>query len=277
MEKKLIFSLLVFILLLQVAIAIDTQIRIKTLPEHNVTIEVLRTDYIHYRIENFEKNSGPSGEVLAILSFDEMTFDLAVWVREGNQTVLYEKFKEGYPSGVSVVLEMYPEGYILDEQTNDTSSEENSTINETLEENSTINEIEETGFKITGSTIFGDKGFLSNKTIYYGIGIIVLLLIVGFITVKTMRKKLRGPKEIKTKKLKETKAEEISQKPSEVSNKPSGGKFNTNKEIIEDAERKIKEAQEDIRKIRNEDKIKEAKKKIIEDEKELMRLREGKE
>jgi flagellar biosynthesis/type III secretory pathway M-ring protein FliF/YscJ len=263
MGKKLIFSLLVVLFLVQVVSAVDTGIIINTLPNHNVTISVLHPDYVYSLIESFEKNSGPLGKVLVTLSSDVETFDIAVWVRKGNQVVLYEKFKEGYASGTPLVLEMYPEGYLVENETNNTSSEENSTIiNETLEENLTMSEVEENeqekDSKLTGSMIFWEGESLPKKAAYYGIGIIVLSL-VGFLCIKILKKRKKGLESQKPEKKQDEKKE-----------------VKDNEKLIEDAEKKIKEAQEDIRKIKNEDKINEAKRKIIEDEKELMRLREGK-
>ena len=262
MVKKIIFSLLVLIFLVQVISAIDTEITIKTLPDHDVNINFLNPSPGEGNInfESFHENSGESGNISFVFSSNEVKFDITAFVMKSTEKIVYKRFDDN-TAGESLYLTLFPEGSEIirnfEAVTNQTL-EENSTINETLEENETETEIE-----ITGSAIFGEEGIFSKKATYYVIGAIILLGIGAFVFFK-LKEKQKTPKEVKIKKLSELQTE----KKEKLGNK---------EEIIEDAEKKIKEAQEDIRKIKNEDKIKEAKKKLIEDEKQLMRLREGKE
>lgn len=265
MVKKLIFSLLVLIFLVQLISAIDTEITIKTLPNHNVNINFLNPspDDGVISFDNFNENSGESGNLSFVFSSNEPKFDITVFVMKSTEKIVYERF-DNNTAGESLYLILFSQGSEIiknfEAVTNQTL-EENSTINET-NETEVVNESED-GAKITGSAFFGEEGLFSNKTTYYVIGAIILLGIGVFVFFK-LKKKQKIPKEIKVKKLSELQTEKKE-------------KLQDNKEIIEDAEKKIKEAQEDIRKIKNEDKIKEAKKKLIEDEKDLIRLREGKE
>jgi len=189
---------------------------------------------------------------------------LILFVKKNNEKVISKKFEEDYVSGEPIYIELAPEWFeFIETPVNETSLEENSTIiNETLEENLTVSEVEENeqeeDSKLTGSVIFWEGESLPKRVAYYGIGILVLSL-VGFMCIKILKKKKKEPELQKPEKKQDEKKE-----------------VKNDKELIEDAERKIKEAQEEIKKIKNEDKIKEAKRKIIEDEKELMRLREGK-
>ena len=272
MAKRLVCSLLVLFFLVQVISAVDTEITVKTFPNHQLNINFLNPSSAggNLLFDSFNNNSGESGEISFVFSSNELKFDITAFVMKSTEKIVYERFDDN-TVGESLYLTLFPGASEIirnfdTNETNNTSSEENSTINETLEENLTTSEVEESGQEnesaLMGSTIFGGDGFFSKKTTYYGIGVIVLLL-TGFIVFKILKKK-KKPKEIKVKKLSEL----MDNKKEELQDK---------KEIIEDAERKIKEAQEDIRKIKNEDKIKEAKKKLIEDEKELVKLREGKE
>ena len=266
MVKKLIFGLVVLILLVQITSALDTEIKIKTLPDHKVMISTLKPGEVYSLIKSFHENSGASGEVSVVLSSAVDNFDISVWVKQDNQVIISEKFENQYPSGTPVVLELYPEWYTKPGgETENVSLEENTT---TSSENTAIINETETNIKeesenseIVGFVIFGEQGFLSNKTIYYIIGIIALL--IGFLLIRKIKKKSKFPKEIKIRKLSEVFSEKNNN--------------NNDNKTIEDAERKIKEAQEEIRRIKNDDKIKEAEKKLLEDQKELKRLREGKE
>ena len=264
------------ILLVQIASALDTEIKIKTLPDHKVMISALNLDGAYSLIKSFHENSGESGEVSVILSSTVDSFNIAVWVKQDNHVIVYEKFENGYPSGTPVLLELYPDWYVkpveeienVSLEENNTNSSENTTI---VNETEMIEEEQENN-QITGFSIFGEQGFLSDKKFYYVTGIIILL-VIGFMIVKKIKNKSKIPKEIKIRKLSEvfTKKEDNNRNNNNESNNEGNNKR------IEDAERKIKEAQEEIRQIKNQGKIQEAKKKLIEDQKELMRLREGKE
>lgn len=269
MVKKLILSLLVLIFLVQVISAIDTEITIQTLPDHHVNINFLHPDSNVLLLDKFDQNSGESGNLSFVFSSNEVEFNIAAFVTKSTETIVYARFDDN-TAGEPLHLILLPEGSEIiknfEPVTNQTL-EENST-NETLEESPAVNEAaeeiepeEET--KITGSALFGEEGFFANSEVYWVGGAIIFSGVGAFVFFK-LKKKTKKSKEIKLKKLNELQTEKKE-------------KLHDNKEIIEDAEKKIKEAQEDIRKIRNEDQIKEAKKKIIEDEKELVRLREGKE
>lgn len=268
MVKKLIFSLLVLIFLVQVISAIDTEITIKTLPNHDVNMNFLDPDNGVISFDKFDQNSGASGNLSFVFSSNAPKFDITVFVMKSTEKIVYERFDDN-TAGESLYLTLFPQGSEIIrnfEALANQTLEENSTINETVNEtiNETLEENEtETEAKITGSAFFGEKGFFAKNTTYFMGGAVIFLGVGAFVFFK-LKKKSKISKEIKLKKLNELQTEEKE-------------KLQDNKEIIEDAEKKIKEAQEDIRKIKNEDKIKEAKKKLIEDEKELVRLREGKE
>lgn len=271
MVKKLTLILTIFILLVQLISAVDTEITVKTLPGHKIMISALNPGEGYSLINSFHKDSGPTGEVSIILSSTVNYFDVAVWVKKDNQVILYKKFENGYPSGTPIVLELYPEWYVK-EEVNNLSLEENTTISSEniSSENITINETavileektEQQNPSLGGSVIFGE-GFFSNNKIYYGIGIIALLAIITIFAIK-IKNRSKEPREIKIRKLSDIQAEKKE-------------KFQYAKKIIENAEKKINEAQEEIRSIKNKGKIEEVKNKILEYEQELARLREGKE
>ena len=278
MAKKLIFGLITFFLLVQIVSAVDTEIKVKTLPDHEVQCTILYSSSSSSVLESFKNNSDEYGDISFVYSSDKSKFGLILFVKKDGGKIISRKYLENFIVGTPVYRELAPPGFefiATPDEINETLNATNQTIeNITTDENESeifIEETEEeTEVQLAGSAIVGDKGFLTKKTIYYTIGIIVLL--IGFLVIKTVRKKLSVPKEIKTKKLSDVIKEKKEKLETNEENKPA-----TNEEIIADAEEKIKQAQEDIRKIRNEDKIKQAKKKIEEDEEELIRLRRGEE
>ncbi len=293
MVKKLVFCLVTFFLLMQIVSAVDTEIKVKTLPDHEVQLTILYAASSSSVLESFKNNSDEYGDITFVYSSDKAKFGLILFVKKDGEKIVFKKYTENFIVGTPVYLELAPAWFEFIETPVENVSEES--LNETIgnitsdeNESEVFMESEEasevvsttsqqTYVQLAGSAIFGDKGFFTKKTIYYTIGILVLL--IGFFAIKTMRKKLDTKEGINTTGVPRKILEKNFNKGQKLNDfgAEKKEKIKDNKEIIEDAEEKIKEAQEDIRKIKNQDKIKQAKKKIIEDEKELMRLREGKE
>lgn len=257
--KLVCFSVLfMFLFVMPMMSAIDTEIKIKTLPFHEVQVAVAKPNSVSFESwGNFKNYSDQYGDVSFVFSSDKDSFDLIIYIKKDNEKIMPRKFLEGFIAGDSIYLEIAPSRFTFIETPSDEIVEE---VN--VSENMTQ---EGEDSQLTGSAIFGEDGLLSGGKIYWIIGGL-LLLVAAFFIFKIIRKKIKFPKvskEIKIKKLSELEAEKKE-------------KVSDDRSIIEDAEKKIKEAQEDIRKLRSDDKIKEAKKKIIEDEKELMRLRREK-
>ena len=261
-------------LLMPVVVATDLEIKIKTMPDHEVQAILLKTESITSEVlSRFKNTSDKYGDVSFIYAGNSDFQAIKIFIKKDNENVMDEKFTGEDLEANPVYLELAPSWFEF------IATPVNETLNKTLDDNSTImnktinttndevlpalleNKETETSSSLTGSAFFGEGGFLSKKTLYFTLGIVVLL--IGFLSVGLVRKKLR-PKNIIVKKLSEFEAEKKE-------------KIKDKQELIDEAEQKIKEAQEDIRKIRNQDKISQAKKKIIEDEKELMKLREGRE
>lgn len=293
MKRGQVLTALIFlVLVINFVSAIDTEIIVKTLPDHNVMISALRVSENPYDlIESFHLKSDEEGTTSTTLSSSEESFNLAIWIKKGNDVVKYEKFENSYPAGTPVELEMYPDWYIkqkeieaefakraaltsanLTEEESSSEVTENQTETETTSipttEDSETPAEEETNsseitpgisfFNVAGSAVFGDDGLLSKKTLYYIIGGI-LLLAIFIACLKFTLRKMKGK---------------------------SGTSFagTGDEERIKADERKIKEAREEIERLKNksqdsekEKKIAEAKKKLIEDEKALMKLRNDKE
>ncbi len=276
MVKKLFFCLVIFFLLVHVTSATDTDIKIKTIPGDEVQATMYDSKSASFSVlpgGAFKGITDEYGDFSFVFATEKEEFNIIIYIKKDGEKRMESEKILNHPAGENLELRLAPDWFEFIETPINGTLEKNETIkdittNESELENQTIGEItpeeikEGTQPQMAGSAIFGDKGFLSKKAIYYIIGIVVLL--IGFILAGTLRTKLRGSKEIKIKKLSEMQGEKKE-------------KIKDKKEIIEDAERKIKEAQEDIRKIKSNDGIEKAKKKIIEDEKELIRLRKERE
>ncbi|MBI4116619.1 hypothetical protein HY449_02660 [Candidatus Pacearchaeota archaeon] len=253
--KNLKLLIFLFLFLIPLISSAESQITIKTIPNHNVDISFLRHNQGYSLIESFHKNSGTGGNVSVIFSTSESKFDMRVWVKKDNTEIVYEKFEEGYVPGSPLEFEVYPDWYLEQleiENEMRTKNGESPSVNLSLneasenEENLTLNETEKNAEKnssasegITGFFVSMKDG-ISKKTIYYAAAFVLLVALTaaGFFTVRKIRR--RSPaegihSEIKIRKL---------------SDKIEEGQM-SNLEIIEAAEKKIREAQEQIEKIKD--------------------------
>ena len=295
-NKVILFLSLLALFVVPVISAADTKITVSTLPNHDVDISVLRHGQIYSLIESFHKNSGSGGNISITTSTSEATFDIRVWVKKGNVIIKYEKFETGFPVGVPINLDVFPDWYVKkkeieksmnsEDEVSETSEIENLTGQETTnvsekktEKNPAVSEnsSNDDSGGITGFfTSIKEK--ISIKMVAYAFGFIfaIALFTGGFMMLKRRKISFYQPAEIK-----QVKIRKLSDKIKEKEEKKEQEK-KENDEIAE-AESKIKELQEKIQQIKNkpqmsekEKRIAAAKKKLLEDEKELMKLRSEK-
>jgi len=281
--KKIFLTLIIFFLALQIVSATDTIINVKTIPYHTVQLTTFDPSSISFiTFERFEGISDKYGDISFTFSSNEVSFKAIAFIKKYGEKVADKKFSQAFPTGQDTYLEIIPAGYtkvetpIINESANSQKTPiefvENTTettSNETIEETIIEEEpVEETKITKTGFVLLGEGGILSIKKIAYLSIIIFLLLTMSFFGVRKLKKisENKAPKEIVIKKL------------SEVEKEKDEEKAKTNQERLEEAERKIIEAQEEIKRIKSQsnakaEKIKKAKEKLIEDQKELMRLR----
>ncbi|MBU0959242.1 MAG: hypothetical protein KKB31_04840 [Nanoarchaeota archaeon] len=267
--KKSVVIVTFILLLAPLLSAATTEIKIKTVPFGNINVNILELGSLEV-IEHINLDANNYGDATFSFSSSQSYFDMTVYIKQGDSKFHYEKFT-GNTAGGTLSFEAAPEGFEFfypadqDSEINGTTvndTEVNDTIvNETIEEVEVIEEVEEQGPGITGLATSDDVGFFAGKTLYYVIGIGVLLAIVFFGSM-SMRKKISAPKEIKVRKLSELRDEKSE-------------KTDDYRQAIEQAERKIEEAQKEIKKIKNEDKIAEAKKRIAKEQEELEKLEKG--
>lgn len=245
MKKRNVFAFsLLMLFAISMISAADTKINVKTLPEHDVDVYALRVGETYNLIESFHKKSDSNGSVLVVLSTEEEKFLLKIGVRKDNTMVVSEKFNETYTSGNSVDVEIYPQWYLeqlaIEQNGNfadGNSSAENVTVvnesksNDTILNDSSLNKT--TGSNAITGFFTSLKDGVSGKALRYGV-IFILLVGVFYFGFSFLRKRRyqepAEPKEIIVRKL------------SEVND--------AKKNLIEDAEKKIQELQEHIKKMK---------------------------
>ncbi len=267
MEKsvKIIFFVMILVLSTSLVHA-GTKVTIKTLQYHQVEVIVADgtvTDYL--KIGDYEGDADEYGDFTFNVDTSKPLINLYVHVKRYSEEIASETFM-GEKTGKPLNFTVAPGGYelietpkIVPNKTNLVATNE-STTNETLVVNESV--IEDSA--ITGSSV-SIGNFFKSKIFYYILGGVVLLVIIFFI-IRYFRKRNdhdeEPRKEIKVRKLSEIQQER-------------NDKAIDYKGIIDNAEKKIKEAQNELNKLRKEDQIKAMKRKIAEDENELRRLRRG--
>ncbi len=276
--KKKIYGILFLLAIFSISFvsAIDTQINVRTWPNHKASILVFKAEGDYTMLNSYHLNSGSTGEVSAVYSGDDSMIKITVKITKEGQTVLLQKFENEFATGSPIYLQVIP-GRILenykqaDEQrkqniTNQTAT--NQTVQNTTQEaqtapetmNSTITNTTEINFSITGAVISEKSDIKIPSFVWY---ILLGLVIAGAIVFGFIKLK---PKMTISK----------TQHHGRIALKPISHKElkNTTNQLAE-AERKIREAQEEINKIKNKSKIDEVRLRIQKEQDELSRLEKG--
>lgn len=265
--KRVVF-LISLILLISSVSAMPTYIKIKTLQYHNAEVIVADGTIKDYSvIAKFKQEANEYGDVNFSLNTEKSKINIYVTIKKFEEEILKNKSYEVL-TGKTYYWEFIPEGFEAIPTPDKTKIKENVSTNQTANESVTIvNNSADKGV-ITGGTMFGEGGIFSGKKILYILGGILLALIIIFLVIWFIRKRKNSyydgtPKdEIRIKKMSDFEQERRVQQTAGIG---GGG--------IEEAERKIKEAQAEINRLKSEDRIKEMKKRIQDEEKELMRMR----
>mgnify|MGYP001611199228 CR=1 FL=1 len=277
-QKAIIIGLAVYLgfLLMSLASA-DTSITVKTLSYHDASIYVLDSDQIYYLLESFHKNTANSGEVKVVTNVTKSKVKIRVLVKKNNAVVLSETF-EGQSTGKPLVFEVYPEGYVspsnkdtLNVSTNisanlsENSTSENSTLlNENITENilnTTTTESENITEGITGR-VTEEKDSIFSKSIF--IYIVLGIIIAGGIFLIIMRKTIG-----------KTTTFIADSKPKKQEIDTANTLNFLEQKKLEEAERKIREAQAQINALRNKEKITDLERRIAREQDELRRLKQS--
>lgn len=228
-------------------------------------ISALTSGSIYTLIESYYGVSDSDGKFSKLISPGADDFDLKIWVKNNNDVIVSDRF-DGVSSSDTLNIIMFPndirivDSFDVPEEPQNSTNSTDETANTTL--TGSENQAEATP-GITGLAASDDTGGeFSTKYIPYFVAVFLILgLGVFFFMVKRKRMSEgigKPSKEVKVVKLSDIK---------------SGKAADLYKRTIEDAEKKIIEAQREIKRLKNTERIDEIKHRMIEDQKELMKLR----
>jgi len=271
-SKKLLIAII--IVLLPIVFALETSMTIKTLSNHRVSVIVREAGKLT-TLESFHKDTA-GGEVQILTNQDPTSLDLLVTLKKDTITILNKKF-EAVKSGEKLVINFVPGDVSLKTQAEidaeaaaqaaaetpepkapveETASEETPVETESAAETQTESVEELKNSKVSGLAIFSNKE--TTKKIYYGLGIIIALIVIVCIFF-FVRKKIKS-KDSMTDSFKVRKLSDI-----------KGDHYIDRK--LRDAEKRIEEAKREIEQIKNKDsRVRQLKEQYEHDKKELKRL-----
>ncbi len=275
MGKGILFlgvSLFLLLLIVNFVSAVDTIVQVETYPNQNIILDFLKASPLS-KLETIKVTSDATGKAQVKFSTTQNFFDINAFVKEGSEILVHYRFNE-VTTGENVLLKLFKDNQEIvkgiEIATNTTSNDTltnttNLVANNTTENNSASEE--DTTPSNTGITGLAadtpatdDSSFLG-KNIYYILGAIVLIIIIFLVFKMRKKNSWTGPADVKVRKLSDPHGEK-----EKVSNYTKA---------IEDAERKINEAQSEIRKIKNQDRISEMRKRIDKEQQELRKLEKG--
>jgi len=172
--------------------AATTEINVKTLKNVRVSIFILNPAEVYGLYDSYHINSGEEAFVSVSFTGDYNQIKLRVQLQEGNNILLLEKFDEepfetGSPLYLQVIPGMVSKNYLEAEEVaieNSTEEASEELIQEStvVEESAKTNNESLTGFAVTA------KGNPRSNLMYYIVGVIVLVSLVGFVLIKIFRR-----------------------------------------------------------------------------------------
>ncbi|MDP2628967.1 MAG: hypothetical protein Q8P15_03665 [Nanoarchaeota archaeon] len=261
MVKKYLFFLFLGITLFSLVSA--TTINVKTIPDHEVQVSISKAGTAVYEaiVPSVKTQSDEYGKASFNFSFTEEKYNLAIFIKKDGEKV-NEKRLNDLITGEDQDINLVPEGLqglipireknlsvVVENVSDENISAEDASI-ESVENETVLVDKNDTGISIKSiglSVLDKGKGFFSGKVFYYVLGIVVVGLFV-----LVAKRKFNMPRGIKITKLSELGSDDRSSR----------------RDDIEDAERRLKEAQDEVNKLKNGNKIKKL-------EEELDRLRKG--
>ena len=263
-NKILLLSVLALVLIVPFALA-TTEINVKTLPEHKVSIFVLEPAEVYTLLESYHVVSDSSGIVTVSYSENINKVNIKVKVTKDGQEVLLHDF-EDMDTGGSLYLQVIP-GSVLENyrEVEEKEAQDAAAQAEAAAAEAAIleNQAEQTDEAPAGGDA-GVTGFavsdvvpkFSNMTYFIVGGIILALVVVVFV-------------------LKSGALSSIVKKDPAFDYKKVNPERGEMDKELENAERRIREAETEIAKLRNKDKIALAEKKLEADRADLDKLRSG--
>jgi len=178
MKKGALSIVILIALLIPLVSAEDTEIKVKTLPYHEVQL----TTYDSGKLESFKGESDRFGDVI-FTSTASRAFNIIVFIKWDGETITTKTLNDEFPPGETVEITAAPPGAKL----LDTPTPEPEEVEEVVEEVPEITEeiveevpeetqeeiTEETDASITGFSVLTDSiGKYGKNAVFYVIGVI---------------------------------------------------------------------------------------------------------
>lgn len=197
MVRKLpVLAIVLFALIVAPLVFAATDINVKTLPEHKVSIFVLKTEEAYSLLDSFHNLSDASGMFNVVYSGESGLIDIGAEVtKDGADVVAYQRF-EDFNAGSGIYLQLIPGNVLRDynqvevelEEVN--SSEEEQPVEENVSEEAPAESEEvNTEAGVTGSAISEEEdseGGLSNMTYFIIGGVLLAVVVLMFILKMTL-------------------------------------------------------------------------------------------
>jgi len=245
---------LALILISMAAVSAATDIKIKSLPLRNISVLIFDANQVYSLDTSYHTSTNINGNANVTYTGSISKINIGVKINQDN---IYHLFDDKFDAGQQINLNVIP-----GEMSSSTGKTEEENVTENITENATESNLtEDVVSNTTGNE--SKKGFLSGlsiseftkkfKIVYYIIGIIVVAGIV-FLFIKFKGQIFKR---------------DIAYNYKSLSNK------DLSKELV-NAENKLKEAQNEINKLKNKDRIDTMERKIEQDKLELEKLKDGK-
>ena len=271
MVKKYLAFLLLAVVCVSFVSAIDTKIDVKTVPDYEVQVAASKAGSVAFELLTpsvLKVQSDKDGNAFFLLSFVDLKYNLVVTIKKDNITVNQTRLSN-LVSGENIELDFVPEWQKALRAQQASLTEINSTLsNESLIANESFVLLENQTDNNTGGNWVSSTGlffieksksiFSSNMTYY-----VIAILAVGVFAF-AIRRKFAWPKvvrEIKVRKLSELNAERSEER--------------RKNDELKEAEKRLKEAQQEVNKLKNTGKVKELEERIKEQQEELKRLKDS--
>ena len=282
MMRKIVLGILFLMLVFPLASAADTAIKVKTLPNHKVSIFIYSSGSLSIDSSFLYKVSDSNGLVSIVYSAPKTKIDVRVKVETQDGTKVFNELFEEYTSGKSIYIRL-DDDEINGEYVEPVAVSENVTENETQTEENISETTLASNETVTGAVISEEGNGIFSKTAYIVVMAVVIALVIVLLV---FRKKIftrdassMGSKPNFSPPAKPSSSKGIPPNRFLRINMKNDETRNINAAVsgseIEDIERKLKDAQKELHLIKNQEKIKFAERKIEEDRRDLERLKRG--
>src|SRR3989344_3418727 len=177
MMRKIVLGILFLMLVFPLASAADTAIKVKTLPNHKVSIFIYSSGSLSIDSSFLYKVSDSNGLVSIVYSAPKTKIDVRVKVETQDGTKLFNELFEEYTSGKPIYIRL-DDDEINGEYVEPVAVSENVTENETQTEENISETTLASNETVTGAVISEEGNGIFSKTAYIVVMAVVIALVI---------------------------------------------------------------------------------------------------